>query len=162
MISPLPLSVKLVFSRPSYIALVVAVAIPFWILFNIFDQLLFFDPVWAFYLPEDAVVGFVLATIVSILLGVLASMNVYVIKHSKIRISRTSLFSGSALGIISGVCNSCSSIGLLLISAFGTLGVITSNLLTIYQIPLRVVSVAILIFALYSMHRRITRSCIID
>jgi hypothetical protein len=162
MILLLPLSVRLVFSRPAYIALAAVVAIPFWILFNMFDQLLFFQPIWIFYLPEDAVIGFILTTIVSILLGVLVSMNVYVIRYSKIKISRASLFSGSALGIISGVCSSCSSIGFLLISTFGTIGVVTSNLITIYQIPLRAVSVAILILALYSIHRRITRSCVID
>ena len=127
-----------------------------------FDQLLFFEPIWIFYLPEDAIVGFILNTIVSILLGILVSMNVYVIKHSRIRISRASLFSGSALGVISGVCSNCSSIGFLLISTFGTIGVIASNFLAIYQVPLRVVSVAILILVLYSIHRRITRSCTID
>jgi hypothetical protein len=162
MISLLPLSVRQVFSKPSYAALTAVVAIPFWILFNMFDQLLFFEPIWIFYLPEDAIVGFILTTIVSILLGILVSMNVYVIKHSRIRISRASFFSGSALGIISVACSSCSSIGFLLISTFGSIGVIASNLLTVYQIPLRALSVAILILALYSIHRRIRRSCAID
>ena len=120
-----------IISIPSYIALTPVVAIPLWILFNMFDQLLFFEPIWIFYLPEpiwifylpeDAIVGFILTTIVSILLGILVSMNVYVIKHSRIRISRASLFSGSALGVISGVCSSCSSIGFLLISTFGPVG----------------------------------------
>jgi hypothetical protein len=161
MISLLPLSVRQVFSIPSYIALTAVVAIPFWILFNMFDQLLFFEPIWILYLPEDAIVGFILTTMISILLGILVSMNVYVIKHSRTRISRASLFSGSALGIISGVCSSCSSIAFLLISTFGTIGVIASNFLTIYQIPLRAVSVAILIFALYTIHRGIMRSCFI-
>jgi hypothetical protein len=156
--SLLPLSVKLVFSEASYIALAALVTISFWILFNVFDQLLFFQPIWIFYLPDDAVTAFILTSMVSILLGVLVSMNVYIIRHSKIRIGRASLFSGSALCIISGICSSCSSIGLLLISAFGSIGVIASNLLTIYQVPLRVVSLVILIFALYSIHRRITTS----
>lgn len=161
MISLLPLSLRQVFSIPSYIAVAAVVAIPFWILFNMFDQLLFFEPIWILYLPEDAIVGYILTTLVSILLGILVSMNVYVIKHSRMRISRASLFSGSALGIISGICSSCSSIGFLLISTFGTIGVIASNFLTLYQVPLRAMSVAILIFALYTIHRRIVRSCFI-
>ena len=149
-------------SNPSYVVLTAIVAIPLWILFNMFDQLLFFQPIWTFYLPEDAILGFFLATIVSILLGILVSMNAYVIKHSRMRISKRYLFSGSAFGIISGVCSSCSSIGFLLISTFGTIGVIASNFLTIYQVPLRIVSVAILIVALYTIHRRIMRSCSIE
>jgi hypothetical protein len=156
MLSILPFSIKLVLSRPGYIALVVIVAIPIWILFGMFDQLLFFEPILTFYLPEDAILGFILTFMVSILLGMLFSMNVYVIRHSKMRISRASLFSGLTLGIISGVCSSCSSIGFLLISTFGTIGVVASNLLTTYQVPLRMISVAILIFALYSTHKRIT------
>lgn len=158
----IPLSVKVVFSTPTYILIAAAVAIPFWILFNVFDQLIFFEPIWIFYLPDDAVTGFVLMTMISILLGMSVSMNVYVIRHSKLKISRKSLFSGSSLSIISGVCSSCSSVGFLLISTFGSVGIIASNLLTIYQIPLRIISVAILIFALYSIHKRITQSCVMS
>jgi hypothetical protein len=145
-----------------YILTAAAVAIPFWILFNVFDQLIFFEPIWIFYLPEDAIIGFILTTIVSILLGILVSMNIYAIRHSRLKISRKSLFSGSSLSIISGVCSSCSSVGFLLISTFGSIGVITTNLLTIYQIPLRIIAVAILIFALYYIHKRIVQSCVMD
>jgi hypothetical protein len=157
-----PLSVKVVFSTPLYIVLTVAVGIPFWIFFNVFDQFLFFEPIWIFYLPEDAYLGFILTTTISVLLGILISMNVYVLNHSRARISKGTLFSGSSLSIISGVCSSCSSVGFLLISTFGSIGVIASNLLTVYQIPIRIVSLAILIFALYSIHRRIAQSCTLD
>jgi hypothetical protein len=158
----LPLSMRVVFSTPTYILIAIAVAIPFWILFNVFDQLIFFEPIWVFYLPDDAITGFILTTMISILMGMLVSMNIYVIRHSKLKISRASLFSGSSLSVISAVCSSCSSVGFLLISTFGSIGVIASNLLTIYQIPLRIVSLAILIFALYYVHKRITQSCVID
>ncbi len=153
---------KVVFSIPMYVLIATSVAIPFWVLFNVFDQLIFFEPIWIFYLPDDAITGFILTTIISILMGMLVSMNIYVIRHSKLKISRASLFSGSSLSIISGVCSSCSSVGFLLISTFGTAGVIASNLLTIYQIPLRIVSLVILIFALYYIHKRIVQSCMID
>ncbi len=158
----LPLSMRVVFSKPTYILIAVAVAIPFWILFNVFDQLIFFDPIWTFYLPDDAIAGFILTTAISILISMLVSINIYVVRHSKLRIKSRSLFSGSSLSIISGVCGSCSSVGFLLISTFGSIGVIATNLLTIYQIPLRLISVAILIFALYAINKRITQSCVID
>jgi hypothetical protein len=94
-------------------------------------------------------------------MGILVSMNVDAIRHSKLKISRKSLFSGSSLGIMSSVCTSCSSVGFLLISMFGSIGVIATNLLTIYKIPLRIISVAILIFALYTVHKRVLQSCAI-
>ena len=158
----LPLSMKVIFSMPIYILIAITVAIPFWILFNFFDQLIFFEPIWIFYLPEDAIAGFVLTTIISILMGILVSMNVYAIRDSKLKVSRKSLFSGSSLGIISSVCSSCSSVGFLLISTFGSIGIIATNLLTIYQIPLRILSVAILIFALYIIQKRILQGCAIE
>ena len=118
----LPLSVKAVFSIPTYILVATAVAIPFWILFNFFDQLIFFEPIWIFYLPEDAITGFILTTLISILIGILVSMNIYAVRHFNLKISRRSLFSGSSLGIVSSVCSSCSSVGFLLISTLVVLG----------------------------------------
>ncbi|HEY7778505.1 MAG TPA: hypothetical protein VIA09_08190, partial [Nitrososphaeraceae archaeon] len=119
-------------------------------------------PIWIFYLPEDAIVGFILTTIISVLMGILVSMNIYTIRHSKLRIGKKSVFSGSSLSIISSVCSSCSSVGFLLTSTFGSIGIIATNLLTIYQIPLRIISVVILVFALYIIHRKIVKSCVMD
>jgi hypothetical protein len=76
------ISIKLVFSHWAYIALAGTIAIIFWIVFNVFEQLLFFSPIVVFYLPEDAITGFVLSNITAILLGMVVSMNVYVLRHS--------------------------------------------------------------------------------
>jgi hypothetical protein len=156
------LSIRLVFSNSAYIILAGAIAIGFWILFSVFDQLLFFLPVLVFYLPHDAITGFILSNITAVIMGIVISMNVYMLKHSKLKISK-SLFSGSTIGILSSTCASCSSVGFLLISTFGGLGIVASNFLSIYQIPLRLVSIGILIWALYSMHKKITKSyCILN
>jgi hypothetical protein len=64
-------------------------------------------------------------------MGVLIAMNVYVIKNTKVRLDE-SLFSGSILGIASSACASCSSIGFLLISAFGGFGIFATDFLTNY------------------------------
>ena len=74
---------KTVFSNPLYIVLGASVAAAFWIIFNVLDQLIFFYPIWIFYLPDDAITGFLLTNIISILLGFLVSMNLYVLKYSK-------------------------------------------------------------------------------
>lgn len=154
------LSIRIVFSNSAYIILAGAIAIGFWILFSVFDQLLFFLPVLVFYLPHDAITGFILSNITAVIMGIVISMNVYMLKHSKLKISK-SLFSGSMIGILSSTCASCSSLGFLLISTFGGLGIVASNFLSIYQIPLRLVSIGILIWALYSMHKKIIKSCCI-
>ena len=157
----MPIAFKVTFSKPTYIAIAGAVFTVFWVVFNSFDQLLFFLPIIIFYLPDDAIVGFILANITSILMGILVAMNVYVIRNSKIRLDK-SLLSGSILGIASSACASCSSIGFLVISTFGGFGVIATDLLTNYQTPLRIASICILVWGLYSVHNRITKSCILD
>ena len=116
-------------------------------------------PVWTFYLPEDAVKGFILTNISSVLLGILISMNIYAIKNSGIKINKSSLFSGTTIGIISSTCASCSSIGFIIISTFGGAGIVLSNYLEIYAIPLRIISIFILIYALYIVHNRLSKSC---
>jgi hypothetical protein len=157
------LSIKIVFNSWTYIAVAGAVAAIFWIIFNIFDQLLFFSPVFVFYLPQDALAGFILSNITAILLGIVVSMNIYVLKHSdRSRISLTSFFSGSTISVLSSTCASCSSLGFLLISTFGGVGVTVSTILSNYQMPLRIVSIALLIWAFYSTSNKLTKNCSID
>jgi hypothetical protein len=157
----MPLTFRMVFSTPVYIAIAAAIFTTFWIIFNTFDQLLFFSPVWSFYVPDDAVTGFVITNITSVLMGILVAMNVYVIRNSKLKLDR-SLLSGSILGIDSSACASCSSIGFLVISTFGGFGIFATDFLTNYQTPLRLVSIAILLWALYSVHNKITKACIFN
>jgi hypothetical protein len=160
------LSTKIVFSKWLYTALAGAIAVTFWIIFNSFDQLLFFFPVLTFYLPSDAIPSFIISNITAVLLGIVISMNVYVFKNLKglKMIGGASLFSGSSLSIISSTCASCSSIGFLLISTFGGVGVTASAFLSNYQIPLRLISLVLLIWAYYSVTKTLTRSssCIIN
>jgi hypothetical protein len=158
----LPSPIRIVFSSVLYISLAAAITAGFWIIFNVFEQLLFFWPVWVFYLPEDAIISFILTNVSAVLMGLLVSMNVYIIKHFKLQISKSSLFSGTGLSILSSTCISCSSVGFLLISTFEGLGIVVSNFLSIYQIQLRILSIAILLFALYSVHARIKKGCMIE
>ena len=155
----IPLAFNVVFSNPVYIGIATTVFTIFWVIFNVFDQLLFFSPVVTFYLPEDAVTGFIITNVTSVLMGILVAMNIYVIRNSKIKLDR-SLFSGSILGIVSSACPGCSSFGFLAISTFGGFGIIATDFLTNYQTALRLVSIAILLWALYSVHNKITKSCI--
>jgi hypothetical protein len=155
------LSFRMVFSNWPYLLMVGVTVAMFWIVFNVFDQLLFFSPIVIFYLPDDAVIGFILATVTSILLGIVISMNVYVFRHSKLKIGLASFLSGSTVSVLSSTCASCSSLGFLLISVFGGTGVVASSFLSNYQTPLRVLSVALLIWALMSISNKLTKSCII-
>jgi hypothetical protein len=64
-----------------YVAIALALAGIFWIIFNVFDQLLFFSPIFVFYLPDDALIGFILSTVTAILMGIVVSINVYILTY---------------------------------------------------------------------------------
>jgi hypothetical protein len=160
--SSLILSFKIVFSNLAYIIFAAITGVTFWIVSSIFDQLLFFYPIIVFYLPDDAVVGFILVNIIAILLGIVVSMNIYVFRHSKIKIRSTSLLSASSITLLSSICVSCSSLGFFLISTLGAVGVTASAFVSNYQTPLRVLSIALLIWAYYSISNKLTKSCMKD
>jgi hypothetical protein len=141
-----------------YIGITVLVFTVFWVVFNVFDELLFFSPILYFYLPNDAIVGFILSTISATLLGVAVSMNIYLLRNS-INSEYKSLLSSSFLTTLFSTCASCSSIGFVIISTFGSAGIIATTFLTNYQIPLRFFAIGILIFALYSVSRRTISNC---
>jgi hypothetical protein len=154
-------SFKLVFSHWTYITLAGTIAAIFWIIFNVFEQLLFFYPIIVFYLPEDAIVGFILSSTTASILGMLVSMNVYVLKHSRdVKLKNaTSFFSGSSIGILSSTCASCTSLGFLLASTLGGAGLTISTILSNYQTPLRILSIMLLIWAFYSVSIRLNKGC---
>ena len=72
-------------------------------------------------------------------MGILVTMNVYVIRNSKLRLDK-SMVTGSILAIASSACASC-------------------NRLTNYQTPLRMISIVILLWALYLVQNKITKPC---
>lgn len=154
-------SFKIVFSNPLYVIISAITTILFWIILNVAGELLFFSPVWVFYLPDDALLSFIVTNITAILIGIVLSMNIYIIRNSKLKLGK-SLFSGASIGLISSTCASCSSIGFALVSTFGGVGIVISNFFSLYELPIRIISSLILIYALYSSHNRITKSCLLD
>ena len=157
-ISKHSLGTKIVFSNKIYVLIAAIVAVPFWIVFNVFDQLLFFSPIVVFYMRDGALPGFLLSTTTSILTGIVVSMNIYALRNT-ISKSLGSLFSGSSVGVTTSMCASCSSIVLFLTTSLGTTGLVISTFLSNYQIHLRLLSLVILIWAYYSAHKKITSSC---
>jgi hypothetical protein len=96
-------------------------------------------------------------------MGIVVSMNTYIVKHSgNLKVTIGSLFSGSTLSMISSTCASCSSVGFLLVSTFGGIGITASTFLSNYQTPLRIMSIALLVWALYSASTKLTKSCLLD
>jgi hypothetical protein len=160
-LNPIGIAIMVLAKSRLYVALAFGVAAIFWIAFNMLDQLLFFSPFWDFYLPNDAVPSFILSNIIAALMGLVVSMNVYIIRSLKLKKISASMFSGTSVGMISGACASCTSLSFLLISTFGGVGAVASSVLSTFQIPLRLLSIGLLVWALYSTSKRLTASCVL-
>ena len=156
----LPSSFKMVFGNRYYLTLAAVISVSFWIFFAVFEQLLFFSPILYFYLPEDAIPKFITSTMISMLLGIVITMNVFTFRFVKLRFSK-SLFSASGLGILTGSCASCSSLGFVLASSLGGTGVAFSSFISNYEIHLQIFSIIILIYAVISLHNKLVKNCII-
>lgn len=70
-------------------------------------------------------------------------------------------FIGSIIGASAGAC-SCGSIGFAVISVFGAVGGAATSFLANYEVPLRLLSIAILVATYFYMVRGLTRECKID
>ncbi|HKU49732.1 MAG TPA: hypothetical protein VJP79_07260 [Nitrososphaera sp.] len=154
------IALRMVFSDKTYLAVAAVSALGLWIIFNILDGLILLSPTVTFYfpIPEDAIGGFCLSIVTAVLAGIVLSLNIFLFRTG-LKVGKTSFLSGSTLGTISSMCASCSSVGFYAASTFGAAGVAASSLLSNYQLPLRIVSVGILLMAFYTAQRKIGTSC---
>jgi len=153
------LALKSVFSNYRYIGLSIGIFIGMLIPLSYIAEYLFLKPRLTLFVPEYSAFGFVLIVIVSVLTALVLSMGIYrivMLKSSKKKMS--SGFIGSMIGASAGAC-SCGSIGFAVISVFGAVGGSTTSFLANYEIPLRLLSIAILIATYFYMVRGLTAEC---
>ncbi len=68
---------------------------------------------------------------------------------------------GSIIGAAAGAC-SCGPIGFAVISTFGAAGGVVTSFLTNYEIPIRLVAIAILVFTYYTTAKSLKVECKIN
>ena len=153
------LALKLVFSNPKYTALSGAIFTAMFIPLSYIAEYLFFQPRFVLFVPDYSAFGFLLVVIVSALTGLVLSMGIYriqILKSSKKKMS--SGFIGSIIGASAGAC-SCGSIGFAIISVFGAVGGAATAFLANYEIPLQLLSIAILVATYFYMVKGLTAEC---
>lgn len=140
-------------------SLAVAIFAGLLMLLSSLSEYVFFAPFFVFYVPYDRLIGFVLILAVSSLSGLVIPMTLYMIKTLQNRPKRIGgSFVGSIVGASAGAC-SCGPIGFSLISTFGTIGGVATSVLTVYEIPLRILSVVILLYAYYATTKSLSVDC---
>ena len=147
------------FSKLSYVALATLTTVGLFFPLSIMSEYFFVQPFLTWHVPSDRVFGFFLIIALSVMSGIVLTVNIY-----RIRTLRNSVkkigggFLGSIIGVSAGVC-SCGSIGFAAVSTFGTVGGIATSFLTNYEIPLRLVALAILGYTYYATTKAISSEC---
>ena len=86
------------------------------------------------------------------------SLNLYRVKLIKETRKIGSSILGTILGASAGAC-SCGPIAFSIITTFGTAGSIATSFLTLYEIPIRLTSIGILIIVIYVATKSLRHEC---
>lgn len=154
------ITLKLVFSNLLYLIMSMSVSVVMLVFLLYARGLLFFQPYFAFQLPPELALSFVLIVTASGLMGLVSSMTVYQVLMQKASTkSASSGVLGSLVGMGTGVCTSCTQIGFAIISILGTTGATALSVISHYEIPLRIISIALLTLSYFFITKSIASRC---
>lgn len=151
-------AVRLVFSDFRHVGLAIAIFAGLLFLLSSLSEYVFFEPYFVFHVPYDRIVGFVLLVVVSALSALAIPTNIYLVAALRKAKRVSSGLVGSLVGVSAGAC-SCGPVGFTVISTFGTAGGIATAFLTTYEIPLRLASIGILGYVIYTTTRSLSDHC---
>jgi len=152
-------TIKLVFSNFKYTILASTIFVSMMIGLLILSEYIFLEPYVVAHLPSGSELGFVLIVILSALSALVIPMNIFrvnILKSSKQKMGG-GIF-GSIIGASAGAC-SCGPIGFAVISTFGSVGATATAFLTNYEIPLRIIAVAILVVTYFTTVKSLKVEC---
>ena len=147
-----------IYSNPFYILITVGIFSLLFIPLITISEFLFFEPFLVFSIYPETTLSFSLIIILSFFSALAVSMNVYRVKLIKETKKIGSSIIGTIIGASAGAC-SCGPIAFSIISIFGTVGSMTSSFLTIYEIPIRLTSIGILIIVILVTTKSLSYEC---
>jgi|TARA_B110000438_G_scaffold210592_1_gene202593 hypothetical protein len=148
----------LVYSNPSYILIATGFFFLLFIPLIIISEFLFLEPFLVFSMYPETTLSFSLIVTLSFLSSLAVSMNIYRVKLIKETKKIGSSIVGTIIGASAGAC-SCGPIAFSVIATFGTAGSIASSFLTIYEIPIRLTSIGILVIVIFVTSKSLSREC---
>ena len=148
----------LVYSNPSYILIAIGIFFLLFIPLIIISEFLFLEPFLVFSVYPETTLSFSLIVFLSFLSSLAVSMNIYRVKLIKETKKIGSSIVGTIIGASAGAC-SCGPIAFSVITTFGTAGSIASSFLTIYEIPIRLISIGILGIVIFVTAKSLSLEC---
>jgi hypothetical protein len=128
----------------------------------IMSEYIFLEPYVVSHIPSGTEFGFVLIVMISALSALVLPMNIFrinILKSSKQKMGG-GVF-GSIIGAAAGAC-SCGPIGFAVISTFGSVGATATAFLTNYEIPIRIIAIAILSITYFTTVKSLKVECKIN
>ena len=150
---------KLVFSNFKYVFMSFVIFVSMMIVLLILSEYIFLEPYIVSHLPSGTESGFVLILTLSTLSALVIPMNIFrinILKSSKQQMSGG--VAGSIVGAAAGAC-SCGPVGFAVISTFGSVGATATAFLTNYEVPIRIVAIAILIVTYFTTVKSLKIEC---
>ena len=151
--------IKLVYSNPKYFLLASGIFVLMTIGLLILSEYIFLEPYVVAHLPSGSELGFILIVVLSALSALVIPMNIFrinILKSSKQKMGGGIL--GSIIGTAAGAC-SCGPIGFAVISTFGSVGATATAFLTNYEIPIRIIAIAILAVTYFTTVKSLKDEC---
>ena len=148
----------IVYSKFSNILISIGIFFLLFIPLIVISEFLFFEPFFVFSIYPETTLSFLLIVILSFFSALAVSLNIYRVKLIKETRKIGSSIIGTILGASAGAC-SCGPIAFSIITTFGTAGSIATSFLTIYEIPIRLTSIGILIIVVYVTTKSLSREC---
>ena len=148
----------IIYSNPSYILILIGIFFLLFIPLIIISEFLFFEPFLVFSIYPETTLSFSLIVTLSLFSAFAVSMNIYRVKLIKETKKIGSSIIGTIIGASAGAC-SCGPIAFSIITTFGTAGSIASSFLTVYEIPIRLTSIGILVIVIFVTTKSLSHEC---
>ena len=149
---------RIIYSNPSYILILIGIFFLLFIPLIIISEFLFLEPFLVFSIYPETTLSFSLIVTLSLFSAFAVSMNIYRVKLIKETKKIGSSIIGTIIGASAGAC-SCGPIAFSIIATFGTAGSIASSFLTVYEIPIRLTSIGILVIVIFVTTKSLSREC---
>ena len=151
----------IIYSNPSYILILIGIFFLLFIPLIIISEFLFFEPFLVFSIYPETTLSFSLIVTLSLFSAFAVSMNIYRVKLIKETKKIGSSIIGTIIGASAGAC-SCGPIAFSIITTFGTAGSIASSFLTVYEVPIRLTSIGILVIVIFVTTKSLSRECKVE
>ena len=148
----------IIYSNPLYILILIGIFFLLFIPLIIISEFLFFEPFLVFSIYPETTLSFSLIVTLSLFSAFAVSMNIYRVKLIKETKKIGSSIIGTIIGASAGAC-SCGPIAFSIITTFGTAGSIASSFLTVYEVPIRLTSIGILVIVIFVTTKSLSHEC---